>query len=622
MVKKMLINAVHPEESRVAVVADGILEEFDVQIRTREPTQGNIYKGIISRVEPSLQAAFVDYGAGRNGFLSVSDVHPSYFPESYENSRRRPRLEEIFQKDAHVVVQVSKEERENKGAGLTTNISLAGRFLVLMPGTDLHGVSRKIEDDKEREKLREIMGQMKLPEEMGFIIRTAGLGRTKTELLRDLNYVMKLWKSIEKNVAEQPAPALLFREQDIVIRSIRDHFSPDISEILVDDKAVFNKVRSFFHQIMPRHEKLVKLYLEKRPLFNKYQLEEQVEQVYRRRINLKSGGYVLIEPTEALVTVDVNSGAATKEKGIAETAFRVNMEAAPEIARHLRLRDLGGIIVIDFIDMANKKHNQAVEKAFKDALKKDRARLKTLRISALGLLELSRQRLKSSLGTGEYLHCPLCQGKGKIRSPEVTALSMFRKIKSLAIRPDVTEINAVAPAKVAEYLLNNMRALLVQVEQEYGARVTVFSKDPLSEGDILVEAVSKAAPDQAEPEPEPEAVAPPPAEELADEEESAPQETEAKKAKKPARRRRRPKRKTTQEDADPADISAVEPDDAQPATDSESFRQTGPDAAANGSSGQPEGPSESDVSSEQGSEEDEKKPKGDGSWLRSYLPFA
>ena len=493
MVRKMLINASHLEECRVAVVCDGVLEELDVQVKAREATLGNIYKAVASRIEPSLQAVFVDYGGSRNGFLSINDVHPSYFPESFEGTRRRPRIQDVFKKDDHVLVQVNKEERDSKGASLTTNISLAGRYLVLMPGTDLYGVSRKIEDEKERQKLKEIVTQFKLPENMGFIIRTAGMGRTKAELSRDLEYLLKLWQSIEKNVSEEQAPALLYKEHDIVIRAIREHFSPDISEILVDDKEVHKKVRDFFHQVMPRYENLVRLYLEKRPLFNKYQLEEQVEQVYCKKIRLKSGGHILIEPTEAMVTVHVNSGSPTKEKGIEDTAFRVNMEAAPEIARQLRLRDLGGIIVIDFIDMFQKNHKQEVEKEMNAVLRDDRAKTKMLRISALGLLELTRQRLKSVLGTGEYLECPVCDGQGKIRSPETSALSVYRRIKSLMIRSEVSEVRATVPAKVAEYLLNNMRAQIVEMENQHRSRVTILGKQSLPDKDISVEAVKEEA---------------------------------------------------------------------------------------------------------------------------------
>lgn len=557
MVKKMLINACHSEECRVAVVADGLLEELDVEVNTREATLGNIYKGVITRVEPSLQAVFVDYGSSRNGFLSINDVHPSYFPESFEAARKRPRVQDVFKKDDHVIVQVNKEERANKGASLTTNISLAGRYLVLMPGTDLCGVSRKIEDEKERKKLKELLKQLKLPENIGFIIRTAGMGRTKTELARDLDYLLKLWQCIEKDVADKPAPAMLHREHDIVIRAIREHFSSDICEILVDDKDVYRKVRDFFHQVMPKYEPQVKQYQEKRPLFNKYQLEEQIEQVYSKRIKLKSGGHLVIEQTEAMVTIDVNSGSATKEKGIEDTAFRVNMEAAPEVSRQLRLRDLGGIIVVDFIDMTQKKHKQDVEKALKTALKFDRAKTKVLRISTLGLLELSRQRLKSSLGTGEYHDCPMCDGAGKIRSPETAALSVFRRVKSLLIRTDVLEVKAVVPPKVAEYLLNNMRGQLVEMEINYHSRVVVQVGHGISDSDITVEAV-KEEPMEALAE----AVAPAvlavaqevrevvvaaeavsEVEVQAETDADAEAEAEQKKAKKPSRRRRRSRKK-------------------------------------------------------------------------------
>jgi ribonuclease E len=553
MTKKMLINASHAEECRVAVVCDGILEELDVQVMTREATLGNIYKGVTSRIEPSLQAVFVDYGAPRNGFLSINDVHPSYFPESFEGSRRRPRIQDVFKKDDHVLVQVNKEERATKGASLTTNISLAGRYLVLMPGTDLYGVSRKIEDENERKKLKEMLKQFKLPENMGFIIRTAGMGRTKTELARDLEYLLKLWKSIEENVAKEEAPVLLYKEHDVVIRSIREHFSHDISELLVDDKEVHKKVRDFFHQVMPKYENLVKFYQEKRPLFNKYQLEEQLEQVYQRRIKLKSGGYILIEPTEALVTVDVNSGSATKEKGIEDTAFRVNMEAAPEIARQLRLRDLGGIIVIDFIDMTQKKHKQEVERALKMVLKDDRAKSKVLRISLLGLLELSRQRLKSSLGTGEYLDCPLCDGRGKIRSPETSALSVFRRIKSLLIKQDVSEVRATVPSKVADYLLNRMRPQLVELENQYGTRVNILVRQTIPDKDVIVEAVKEEVSEQPlQPlQPVLEAIPVPimPAEAVTTAEDEAAEETEEAKPRKPGRRRRRSRRKPASEGA-------------------------------------------------------------------------
>ncbi len=487
MTKKMLINSSHPEECRVAVVVDGELDELDIKTGPKEATVGNIYKGVITRIEPSLQAVFVNYGSLKNGFLSVNDIHPSYFPESFHDSRRRPRIQEIFKKDDHVVVQVVKEERGNKGAALTTNVSLAGRYLVLMPGAELCGVSRKIEEEAERKQLKEIIKQLCPPDNMGFIVRTAGLGRTKTELSRDLNYLLRLWKTIEKNMASEPAPCLLHKEHDLVVRAIREHFSADITEILVDDKEVFNKTRDFFRQVMPKFEKLVKPYQEKRPLFNKYQLEEQIERVYSRKIKLKSGGYIIIESTEAMVTIDVNSGKATREKEVEDTAFVVNMEAAPEIARQLRLRDLGGIIVIDFIDMMNKKHIQEVEKVLKSAMRRDRAKTKVLRMSSLGLLELSRQRLRSSLGEGEYHDCPLCEGSGRLRAPETNSLYVFRRIKAILVKGDIREVRATIPSQVADYILNFMRAELHTLESQYGARIVILGKNNLPDSGITLE---------------------------------------------------------------------------------------------------------------------------------------
>lgn len=491
MAKKMLINSSHFEECRLAVVVDGMLEELDVQVQTKESTLGNIYKARVDRIEPSLQAVFVDYGAVKNGFLSINDIHPSYFPESFEAGKRKPRVQDVFEKGSHVLVQVNKEERDNKGASLTTNLSLAGRYLVMMPGASVQAVSRKISDEGERTKLKKILKQLKTPDNMGFIIRTAGMGQTKRELSRDLKYLLNLWGAIEKNMNESPAPCLLHREQDEVVKFIREYFTPDITEILIDDKEAYKKAKDFIKQVMPSFEKQVKLHNEKRPLFNKYQLEEQVEKVYRREIGLKSGGYIIIEPTEALVTIDVNSGGATKERDIEETAFKVNMEAAEEIARQLRLRDLGGIIVIDFIDMLNKKRNLQVERALKTAMKNDRARTKILRISQLGVLELSRQRLRPSLGSGEYLTCPLCFGRGAIRSPETSALSVFRKIKSLVIKNDVKEVKALVPMRVSEYLLNDLRSHIVDMERQYKARVFIEGRDKLPERDIKIEAVKE-----------------------------------------------------------------------------------------------------------------------------------
>jgi ribonuclease E len=575
MTKKMLINSSHPEECRVAVVVDGELDELDIKTGPKEATVGNIYKGVITRIEPSLQAVFVNYGSSKNGFLSVNDIHSSYFPESFHDSRRRPRIQEIFKKDDHVVVQVVKEERGNKGAALTTNISLAGRYLVLMPGAELCGVSRKIEEEAERKQLKEIIKQLCPPDNMGFIVRTAGLGRTKTELSRDLNYLLRLWKTIEKNMASEPAPCLLHKEHDLVVRAIREHFSADITEILVDDKEVFNKTRDFFRQVMPKFEKLVKPYQEKRPLFNKYQLEEQIERVYSRKIKLKSGGYIIIESTEAMVTIDVNSGKATREKEVEDTAFVVNMEAAPEIARQLRLRDLGGIIVIDFIDMMNKKHIQEVEKVLKSAMRRDRAKTKVLRMSSLGLLELSRQRLRSSLGEGEYHDCPLCEGSGRLRAPETNSLYVFRKIKAILVKGDIREVRATIPSQVADYILNFMRAELHTLESQYGARIVILGKNNLPDSGITLEYFKEDESQQTAVIPMIELIEP--AHEAIElvKEESPIEElqfvSEPEKEAKTPRRRRRPRKKTkSSENVEELTAGSEEPMSAKMASEADS----------------------------------------------------
>ncbi len=648
MTKKMLINSSHPEECRVAVVVDGELDELDIKTGPKEATVGNIYKAVITRIEPSLQAVFVNYGSPKNGFLSVNDIHPSYFPESFHDSRRRPRIQEVFKKEDHVVVQVVKEERGNKGAALTTNISLAGRYLVLMPGAELCGVSRKIEEEAERRELKEILKQLKPPENMGFIIRTAGMGRTKTELSRDLNYLLRLWKTIEKNMASEPAPCLLHKEHDLVVRAIREHFSADITEILVDDKEVHKKTRDFFRQVMPKFEKLVKLYQEKRPLFNKYQLEEQIERVYSRKISLKSGGYIIVDPTEAMVTIDVNSGKATREKEIEDTAFLVNMEASPEIARQLRLRDLGGIIVIDFIDMINKKHIQEVERALKAALRRDRAKTKVLRISPLGLLELSRQRLRSSLGEGEYHDCPLCEGTGRLRSPETSSLYIFRKIKALLAKADVREVRATIPSQVADHLLNFMRAELYTLESQHGARIVILGKNNLPDKQISLEAFkegevsSYTVPINAIDLVGPVAIIEVP--ELVVEEEIAPEmslepEPKAMETKAPRRRRRsrkKPKQDTeTQDSPDIAEETLELSQDTSQAPESpvEEQRTSEPDQSSENETTESQA-SDQPAQEQTENEEEPEKPKTRGrallrnarprkkATLQDYLPFS
>src|SRR5262244_2241472 len=408
MKKKMLINVADEEESRVAIVEDGILEELTIETSSKEQIKGNIYNGVVVKVEPSLQAAFVDYGGKRHGFLPMGEIQPRWYTTEFrsEDRERRPRIQDVIKRNQKVLVQVVKEELGTKGASLSSYISLPGRYLVLMPGSDTAGgISRKIEDEEERKKLKEIIAQLEPPPDMGIIVRTAGLNRNKAELQRDMSYLQRLWAIIEEKSRESPAPALIYQEHDLVIRSIRDYFTPDIQEVLIDHREVYRRARDFFQSVMPRYQSRVQLYRDKKPLFARYQLEEQIEAIYSQKVELKSGGSIVIDPTEALVAIDVNSGRATKEKGIEETAFKTNMEAAQEIARQLRLRDLGGLIVIDFIDMENNRNQREVENRLRESLHYDRARVQMGKISRFGLMELSRQRLQTSLGETTHMSC-------------------------------------------------------------------------------------------------------------------------------------------------------------------------------------------------------------------------
>jgi ribonuclease E len=480
MKKKMLINVADEEESRVAIVEDGILEEFTIEVSSHEQIKGNIYNGVIVKVEPSLQAAFVDYGGRRHGFLPMGEIHENWHLDEARNSDRekRPRIQDVLKRNQSVLVQVTKEEMGNKGASLSTYISLPGRYLVLMPSSgSAGGISRKIEDEEERQKLKEVIAQLNPPSDMGIIVRTAGLNRNKAELQRDFTYLQRLWASIHEKSEQSAAPALIYQEHDLVLRSIRDYFTPDIQEVLVDHREVYRRVRDFFQAVMPRYQSRVKLYRERKPLFAKYQLEEQIEAIYTHKVELKSGGSIVIDPTEALVSIDVNSGRATKEKDIEETAFKTNLEAAQEVARQLRLRDLGGLIVVDFIDMRTLKHIQEVEKALRQAVKRDKARTQLSRISQFGLLELSRQRLKPTILEGNYLKCPHCEGSGLIKSAISLALLILRRIRTEAARENLASVHAVLPVETAAYLLNQKRKELYRLEEDYRITINV-SGDP------------------------------------------------------------------------------------------------------------------------------------------------
>jgi ribonuclease E len=474
MIRKMLINAEDAEESRVAIVADGILEEFDIETCHKEQNKSNIYKGVVVKVEAGLQAAFVDYGGKRAGFLPLGEVHPTCYADPDLAKRGgRVRIHDVLKRNQELLVQIVKDEIGTKGAALSTYISLPGRYLVLMPGVDATRVSRKIEDEAQRRQLKEIVAQLAPPPGTGVIIRTAGLDRTKQELQRDMAYLLKLWETILVQAKELPAPSAVYQESDLVIRSIRDYFTPDIAEILVDDREVFKRAREFLQAIMPRYVSRIKLYREKRPIFSKYQLEDQIEAIFEDKIPLKSGGSIVIERTEAMVSIDVNSGRSTQERGMEETAFKTNMEAGEEIARQLRLRDLGGLVVIDFIDMRDRKHILEVERCLKNALKRDKARTEMSRISKFGLLEVSRQRLKPALQDETSLPCPHCKGQGMIRSKESLGLTVLRKIQGAAVKGNLLVAKAKVPLEAANYLLNEKRDRLLKLEQEYGIRIHV-----------------------------------------------------------------------------------------------------------------------------------------------------
>ena len=480
MSKKMLINALHAEEARVAIVEDGRLVDLDVEIAGNEQIRGNIYKGVVVRVEQGLQAAFVDIGLKKLGFLQMGELHPENWKWrddiSEDQRHRRPRIQEVLRRGQELIVQVEKGERDNKGSALTTYASLPGRYMVLMPGSDSAGISRKVEAEGERKKLKEIISEMTIPEGYGYIIRTEAMGRSREELQKDLDSLISLYEGIRTQGAAMKGAGLIYQESALIIRTIRDYFSADIDEVLVDSKDVYRDVRECLKEIDPQFEKLVKMHQEKRPIFSRYQLEEQIDLIYEKKVPLKSGGSIFIEPTEALVSIDVNSGKSTGEKGVEDTAFKTNMEAAEEAARQLRLRDLGGLIVIDFIDMRDRKHNADVEKTLKSALKADKARVNVARISEFGLLEMSRQRIRQTLNQASTLECPHCDGRGKVKSVEAMALSFLRKVHAAAAKGTIGEVVGSLPLEVAYYLLNRKRHELSQIESDYDIEVTVKGK--------------------------------------------------------------------------------------------------------------------------------------------------
>jgi len=474
MAIEMLINFAEAAECRIAIVENNSLEELYIERPSVTSHVGNIYKGRVVNVEPAIQAAFIDFGMGKNGFLHISDLHPRYFMRKGQeytehigkrkSLRERPPIQQCLKKGQDLIVQVTKEGINTKGPTLSTYLSLPGKYLVMMPWMHDLGVSQKIEDEQERARLRTILDEVHLPEKAGFILRTASLGCSKKDIQKDMDYIDRLWKAIQKRIDTVQSPAELYRESDLVIRTMRDIFNSDIGKIICDSENVCRRIRDFLGIVQPRMIKRVTYHDGKVPLFHKYRIEDEIRKIHSRKVDLKSGGSVVIEQTEALVAIDVNSGKYTKHENAEQTALRINIEAAREIARQLKIRDMGGLIICDFIDMRDGKNRREVEKVFRSALATDRARSRILRISAFGIIEMTRQRMRPSLQSSTYLECPYCSGTGMVKSPESAAIEIVRTLNMAASRNEIKRIEVAVPPAVADFLLNQRRAVIAKIE--------------------------------------------------------------------------------------------------------------------------------------------------------------
>jgi len=489
--KRMLINATQPEELRVAIAEGQVLLDLDIEVPSLEQKKSNVYKGKVTRVEPSLEACFVNFGSERHGFLPLKEIHPGCYQASAKGDQKIT-IKNAIREGQELIVQVEKEERGNKGAALTTYISLAGRYLVLMPtNPKAGGVSRRISGD-ERDELREQLQNVIAPDNVGIIVRTAGVGREAEELQWDLDYLVQLWDAIEKAAASRVAPFLVYQESNLFIRALRDHLRNDVGEILVDDPAVYEDARKFVEQVMPHNLRKLKLYDDPVPLFNRFQIESQIESAFSRTVELPSGGLVAIDHTEAMISIDINSARATKGADIEETALHTNLEAADEIARQLRLRDLGGLIVIDFIDMMDRKNQRAVEERLRKALQLDKARVQTGRISRFGLLEMSRQRLRPSLGESSHEPCPRCEGHGTVRSIESAALSILRLVEEECMKEFTGQVIVQAPPAVANFLLNEKRKTLSGIESRHDVPIMLLANEYMEHPRFEIQRVRKS----------------------------------------------------------------------------------------------------------------------------------
>jgi ribonuclease E len=529
MKQEMLINVSQPEECRIAIAEDGVLEELYIERTSQDNYVGNIYKGRVVNIEASIQAAFIDFGVGRNGFLHISDLEPQYFrqggfdpdkpldfggrprrdehdeeeQDADEDGPRPPRgrrgfrpgarprvkppIQDVLRRGDELLVQVIKEGIGTKGPTLSTYISIPGRYLVLMPALGRVGVSRKIEDDEARRKLRDMMLELNPPKGLGFIVRTAGVDRTKKELSRDLAYLLRLWKVIVRRIKKHPAPVGIYEESDMIIRTIRDIFTGDVDSILIDEPQAFERAKEFLQIVMPRYVNRLHLYEGKEPLFHRYRLDEEIMKIHQRKVPLRQGGSIVIDPTEALVAIDVNSGNFRAEDSAEETAYQMNIAAAKEIARQLRLRDLGGVIVNDFIDMRKERHRRGVERALRDAVKRDRARTKILRTSPFGLIEMTRQRIRPSLKRSVYKDCPGCTGTGVVKTAESMAIEVMRLVILAAQREDIARIAITVDDEVATYLNNKKRREIARLEDDGQMTVQVYGRESVSPEYLTIE---------------------------------------------------------------------------------------------------------------------------------------
>ena len=533
MKQEMLINVSQPEECRIAIVEDGLLEELYIERSSQDNYVGNVYKGRVVNLEPSIQAAFVDFGVGRNGFLHISDVEPQYFrqggfdpdkpiegdarrgrrpqPESNgdpdtdfgdedrpatQTHRRlrpgarpriKPPIQDILRRGDEVLVQVIKEGIGTKGPTLSTYISIPGRYVVLMPALGRVGVSRKIEDDEVRRKLRDIMNELNPPKGLGFIVRTAGSERTKKELSRDLAYLLRLWKVIARRVRKAPAPCPIYEESDMIIRTIRDIFTGEVDSIMIDEPTSYERAKEFLQMVMPRYVTRLQLYTGREPLFHKYGLDEEIRRIHQRDVPLRNGGSIVIDQTEALVAIDVNSGNFRAEDSAEETAYQMNLHAAREIARQLRLRDLGGVIVNDFIDMRKERHRRSVERALREAVRRDRARTKILRTSPFGLVEMTRQRIRPSLKRSVFRECPGCTGTGVVKTAESMAIEVIRLLMLATHRAGASKIVVTVADDVAGYLNNKKRRELTRLEDDNNIVIQVFGREGASPEHLVIE---------------------------------------------------------------------------------------------------------------------------------------